>query len=93
MYMIEIVLLNQSKLSLLGVKRQIPLHAQFRVICLITSTIFLLLQHFFIDQQTLLWGEMGTQDQALEYVLQICQAKCPMSLASRQGLNRRPGCK
>ena len=32
MYMIEITLLNQSKLSLLGVIRQIPLHAQFRVI-------------------------------------------------------------
>ena len=31
MYMIEISLLNQSKLSLLGVIRQIPLHAQFRV--------------------------------------------------------------
>ena len=30
--MIEIILLNQSKLSLLGVTRQIPLHAQFRVI-------------------------------------------------------------
>ena len=29
--MIEIILLNQSKLSLLGVIRQIPLHAQFRV--------------------------------------------------------------
>ena len=32
MYMIEIILLNQSKLSLLGVIRQIPVHAQFRVI-------------------------------------------------------------
>ena len=31
MYMIEIILLNQSKPSLLGVIRQIPLHAQFRV--------------------------------------------------------------
>ena len=31
MYMIEITLLNQSKLSLLGVIRQISLHAQFRV--------------------------------------------------------------
>ena len=31
MYMIDIILLNQSKLSLLGVIRQIPLHAQFRV--------------------------------------------------------------
>ena len=31
MCMIEIILLNQSKLSLLGVIRQIPLHAQFRV--------------------------------------------------------------
>ena len=31
MYMIEIILLNQSKLSLLGVIRQIPLQAQFRV--------------------------------------------------------------
>ena len=31
MYMIEIILLNQSKLSLLGIIRQIPLHAQFRV--------------------------------------------------------------
>ena len=31
MYMIEIILLNQSKLSLLGVKGQIPLHAQFLV--------------------------------------------------------------
>ena len=31
MYMIEIILLNQSKRSLLGVIRQIPLHAQFRV--------------------------------------------------------------
>ena len=31
MYMIEMILLNQSKLSLLGVIRQIPLHAQFRV--------------------------------------------------------------
>ena len=31
MYMIEIILLNQSKLSVLGVIRQIPLHAQFRV--------------------------------------------------------------
>ena len=31
MYMIEIILLNQSKLSLLGVIRQIPLHVQFRV--------------------------------------------------------------
>ena len=31
MYMIEIILLNQSKLSLLVVIRQIPLHAQFRV--------------------------------------------------------------
>ena len=30
MYMIEIILLNQS-LSLLGVIRQIPLHAKFRV--------------------------------------------------------------
>ena len=30
MYIIEIILLNQSNLSLLGV-RQIPLHAQFRV--------------------------------------------------------------
>ena len=28
--MIEIILLNQSKLSLLGVIRQIPLHAEFR---------------------------------------------------------------
>ena len=32
MYMIEIILLNQSKHSLLGVIRQIPLHEQFRVI-------------------------------------------------------------
>ena len=33
MHMIEIILLNQSKLSLLGVIGQIPvpLHAQFRV--------------------------------------------------------------
>ena len=31
MYMIKIILLNQSKLSLLGVIRQILLHAQFRV--------------------------------------------------------------
>ena len=31
MHIIEIVLLNQWKLSLLGVIRQIPLHAQFRV--------------------------------------------------------------
>ena len=31
MYMIEIIMLNQSKLSLLGIIRQIPLHAQFRV--------------------------------------------------------------
>ena len=31
MYMIEIILLNQSKLSLLGVIRQIPHTAQFRV--------------------------------------------------------------
>ena len=31
MYMIEIILLNQSKLSLLGVIRQIPLHAQYHV--------------------------------------------------------------
>ena len=31
MYMIEIIMLNQSKLSLLGVIRQIPLHAQFCV--------------------------------------------------------------
>ena len=31
MYMIEFILLNQSKLSLLGVIRQISLHAQFRV--------------------------------------------------------------
>ena len=31
MYMIEIILWNQSKISLLGVIRQIPLHAQFRV--------------------------------------------------------------
>ena len=31
MYMIEIIMLNQSNLSLLGVIRQIPLHAQFRV--------------------------------------------------------------
>ena len=31
MYMIEIILLNQSKLSLLGVIRQITLHAQFRL--------------------------------------------------------------
>ena len=30
-YTIEIILLNQSKLSLLGVIRQILLHAQFRV--------------------------------------------------------------
>ena len=30
-YMIEIILLHQSKLLLLGVIRQIPLHAQFRV--------------------------------------------------------------
>ena len=29
--MIEIILLNQSKLSLLGVIRQISLHAQFRL--------------------------------------------------------------
>ena len=32
MYMIEIILLNQSKHSLLGVIRQTPIHAQFRVI-------------------------------------------------------------
>ena len=31
MYMIEIIQLNQSKLSLLGVRSQIPVHAQFRV--------------------------------------------------------------
>ena len=31
MYMIEIILLNQSKLSFLGVIKQISLHAQFRV--------------------------------------------------------------
>ena len=31
MYMIEIILLNKSQLSLLGVIRQIYLHAQFRV--------------------------------------------------------------
>ena len=31
MYMIEIILLNQSKLLLTGVIRQIPLHAQSRV--------------------------------------------------------------
>ena len=31
MYMIEIILLNRSKRSLLDVIRQIPLHAQFRV--------------------------------------------------------------
>ena len=31
MYMIEIIPLNQSKLSLLGVIRQIPLYTQFRV--------------------------------------------------------------
>ena len=31
MYMIEIILLNLSKLSLLDVIRQIPLHAEFRV--------------------------------------------------------------
>ena len=30
-YIIEIILLNQSKRSLLDVIRQIPLHAQFRV--------------------------------------------------------------
>ena len=44
MYMIEIILLNQSKLSLLGVIRQIPLMRSFVCLCLITSTIFLLLQ-------------------------------------------------
>ena len=48
--MIEIILLNQSKLSLLGVIRQIPLHAQFRMrLCLITSTIFLLLQQLIMQ--------------------------------------------
>ena len=31
MYMIEIILLNQLELSLLGIIRQIPLHAQFPV--------------------------------------------------------------
>ena len=31
MYMIEIILLNLSKLSLLDVIRQIPLYAEFRV--------------------------------------------------------------
>ena len=31
MYMIEIILLNQSKLSSLGFIRQMPLHAQFHV--------------------------------------------------------------
>ena len=31
MYMIKVILLNQLKLSLLGVIRQIPLHAQFRM--------------------------------------------------------------
>ena len=31
MYMIEIILLNQSKLSLLGVIKQISLNTQFRV--------------------------------------------------------------
>ena len=43
MYMIEIILLNQSKLSLLGVIKQIPLYAQFRV------TIFLLLQQLIMQ--------------------------------------------
>ena len=47
--MIEIILLNQSKLSLLGVIRQIPLHAQFRVTLLITSTIFLLSQQLIMQ--------------------------------------------
>ena len=49
MYMIEIILLNQSKLSLLGVIRQIPLHAQFHVTLFDNSTIFLLLQQFIIQ--------------------------------------------
>ena len=41
MYMIEIILLNQSKLSLLGVIRQILyLLRSFVWLCLITSTIF-----------------------------------------------------
>ena len=31
MYIIEIILLNQSNLSLLDVIRRIPLHEQFRV--------------------------------------------------------------
>ena len=50
MCMIEIILLNQSKLSLLGVIRQIPLHAQFRVTLLITSAIFLLLPQLIIQR-------------------------------------------
>ena len=38
MYMIEIILLNQSKLSLLGVIRQIPPTVQFRVTLFDIST-------------------------------------------------------
>ena len=54
MYMIKIILLNQSKLSLLGVIRQIPLHAQFCVTLfdnfnIVESTIFLLLQQLIMQ--------------------------------------------
>ena len=47
MYMIEIILLNQSKLSLLGIiKTNTPYMRSFVWLCLITSTIFLLLLLF-----------------------------------------------
>ena len=49
MCMIEIILLNQSKLSLLGVIRQIPLHAQFPVTLFDNFNYFLLLQQLIIQ--------------------------------------------
>ena len=50
MYMIEIILLNQSKRSLFGVIRQIPLTMRsFVWLCLITSRVFLLLQQLFFN--------------------------------------------
>ena len=49
-YMIEIILLKQSKLSLLGVIRQIAPHMHgFVWLCLITSTIFLILQQIIMQ--------------------------------------------
>ena len=49
-YMIEIILLKQSKLSLLAVIRQIPTYMHgFVWFCLITSTIFLILQQIIMQ--------------------------------------------